>query len=235
MDVLRQVLAHDVTPPSRLQPKLHRDLKLSPEKHLAKEPARRYSSGSTWPKTSPASMRASHPGRREGFARKLWRKVRRSPATSAAASGRGRGDGRGGYFAWRYSDARQIALIKQEFQAGLERPDLTAGYLEEMEAHVGPAEPAGSRAGRRCTPAPCIRASRKRSANCSAQPLPEDRSHIEKAWSCWRPPRPELVPELRETLSKRLRDWELVFELKTPFAELGEVLDPAACARRTTA
>jgi len=126
------------------------------------------------------------------------------PGHVRGASGRGRGDGRGRYFAWRYSDARQIALIKQEFQAGLERPDLTAGYLEEMEAHVGqlsqlaPEQAAAARQR-------LHQGFAESGPPTARQPLPEDRSHMRRPWELLAARAPELVPELRETLSKRLR------------------------------
>jgi predicted Ser/Thr protein kinase/tetratricopeptide (TPR) repeat protein len=83
---LEMVCTQDPLPPSRLQPGVPRDLETICLKCLAKEPERRYATALALANDLDR-FRAGEPilGRREGPARRLWRRLRRRPRTAAAA------------------------------------------------------------------------------------------------------------------------------------------------------
>jgi tetratricopeptide (TPR) repeat protein len=87
LDTLLQVLEGNPVPPSRLQPKLARDLETICLKCLQKEPGRRYASVAALAEDVRRFL-AGEPirARRVGRAERLWRWYRRKPALTAAAA-----------------------------------------------------------------------------------------------------------------------------------------------------
>jgi serine/threonine protein kinase len=188
LSVLERVMNDEPVPPSRLHPRCPRDLETICLKAMAKDPARRYSSALALAQDL-ERFRAGEPilGRREGFAGRLWRRVRRRPATTAsylalvllAALAVAYGVRQAG-------SARRVRELAQEFDAGLETPAWTAEHL----GHLRPSWPS-SRHGRTTgrpgpgsgsssvSPGPSGRRSTSRC--CRRRRLPTSRG----SWPCW--------------------------------------------------
>jgi tetratricopeptide (TPR) repeat protein len=148
MDTLLQVVSNEPVPPTRLQPRVPRDLETICLKALAKEPAARYHSALALAQDLERFL-AGEPilGRRESLPRKLWRKAKRSPVAAAALAGVVVALLVGGIVAARIGSARErerldrqaaqkqteIAEKNRAFEAGLNAADWGPEQLTKME------------------------------------------------------------------------------------------------------
>jgi tetratricopeptide (TPR) repeat protein len=135
LETLRKVMTEEVVPPSRLQSRIHRDLETVCLKALTKDPRGRYPSALALAEDL-ARFNAGEAilARREGVARRLWRKVRRSPVTAASllvvvlvllvA---------GGTVSW-LRQAGRVSDVSRAFEAGLSADDWSPGHVEHLEA-----------------------------------------------------------------------------------------------------
>jgi serine/threonine protein kinase len=229
LETLEQVRVQDPEPPSRFQTKIHRDLETICLKTLAKDPARRYASAQDLAEDL-ARYDAGEPilARRESLASRLWRKARRSPTVltlvlvligAAAAIG---------YFAHQADRARRVNALREAFETEAESRDWTASHrqrLEEVLADLDGLAPDQAAVARRTLHqrfADAVRARLREPRSLTPEVLAGFRDDLD-----WLEARaPELVPELREGLAKRLRVWDPLFDLAAPFDRSSAVLDP---------
>ncbi len=226
MLTLSEVLAKDPEPPSRLNPKVPRDLETICLKALAKAPARRYSSALTLAQDL-ERYAAGEPitARREGPASRLWRRARRSPVTAASLGLVVLALATAGAVAYRADNAfRRTASLQKAFDERLNHPEwdeekldrledlaerldrLSPGRAEELRDQVN------QRLGDDITTA--LRLPRLEGA---------DVARIRNALKLLEARRPDSFAELDARFRERLRSPEEVFALEAPFAGLGEV------------
>ncbi len=137
VETLEQVRTQDPVPPSRLRPKVPRDLETICLKALAKEPAQRYPTALALAHDL-ARFQAGEPilGRRQGLIRKAWRKLRRSPALVASLLVFLTTAGVVGYFAMRFSSSAQAAAAVRDFDTSLQSMDCSEEQLAALEHKV---------------------------------------------------------------------------------------------------
>ena len=135
IETVSQVLTQDVTAPSKLVPRVERDLETICLKALAKDPRQRYSSALTLAQDL-ERFGAGEPilARREGPARRMWRKLRRRKLTAVSVLAILLAMIAGGFFAWEFTHARQARSITREFNDGLKARAWPSEHLEKMEA-----------------------------------------------------------------------------------------------------
>jgi tetratricopeptide (TPR) repeat protein len=212
-------------------PQLHRDLETICLQALAKAPARRYSSAAALAEdlerfcTGEAIL-----ARREGLVSRAWRKVRRNRLVSAAVLLAVLAVVIAGYAAPRvYRDRqaaaldRRIASLSGDLEAGLQAPELTPEYFQQMETRLTELE--GLAVDRAAAFRPRLHqgfADRIRSRfrdRLAPDDIPQLREAVALLLQC----DPELAGRVGRELEERLARWEPIFELNAPFASLPEV------------
>jgi tetratricopeptide (TPR) repeat protein len=135
---LQQVLTEEPVPPSRLQPRVHRDLETVCLKCLMKDPGRRYPSAAALAEDL-ARFGAGEAilARRERLPRRLWRRIRRSPVLAASVLAVLLVIAVAGVAILRLGKAGQLAEVSRAFEAGLAGDDWSASHLEHMETLLG--------------------------------------------------------------------------------------------------
>jgi serine/threonine protein kinase len=213
LETLQKVLAEDPRPPSSLRPGLHRDLETICLTALAKEPARRYSSALTLAQDLERFQAGeSIVARPEGRARKAWRRVRRHPVMATLVTAACLVLLIVGYVTYREVRARQVTALVQSLQPGLDSPETSKAYLEQMEASIAeldrlaPQEAATIRERLYRGYATAVR-------QRMAEPLtPENLSTIEDALRPLESRRPALAAALWKDLGERQSNWKPLFD-----------------------
>jgi tRNA A-37 threonylcarbamoyl transferase component Bud32 len=229
METLAQVLADDPAPPSRLNPKVPRDLETICLKCLHKSPERRYASAEALADDlhrflAGEAIRA----RPEGVLGKLGRTLRRRRVPLAVGLLVALALSAAGYVALQGDRAQRLAELRNAVEAGLAAEELTPAQLEELEgriARLGELEPGPAAEAR----ARALERFRKETASLLERPRlePEDVERFERNAQALAARDPEAAAELRTRLRQRLHDWDVVFELRAPFAEAGKVFAAA--------
>lgn len=234
LDVLDRVRSEEPVSPRKLQPKIHRDLETICLKALAKEPERRFA-------TALALAEDLHRfdagesilARRERVMGRLARQVRRhrvavTVVTCLLAV-------IFGVVLWAsfvQSGARRLLTLNRTFDTRLDALDLSPLSLQHMERLVAEWE----------TLAPEEAAeARKRLHEQWARRIEEqirqptlhdeDVSTLEEALVLLGAREPALEATLRRALTERLGEWETVFQLVPPFANLDQAFDPSRLER----
>ncbi len=230
-ETMRQVQEQDPVPPSRLRPRLHRDLETVCLKCLAKRPPKRYASALALADDLRRFLDGEPIlGRREGPAARLVRRVRRNRAVSALVLA---------------VVAASTAAVVLGTRAHRERvrTDLTERLEQRLEACDGSPD--------------AVRAVEALADEVAGHGLPERADHArdrlrqkceEVVRKGLRGPRlsPDEVRRLRgviaavgasdrdraasldRALAQRLRAWDVLFDLRAPFKGLEEVFDSDA-------
>src|SRR5437899_2715975 len=152
MKTLQQVLTQEVTPPSRLQPRIDRDLETICLKALARDPMWRYPSALALAQDM-ERYGAGEPilARRIGPISRLWRRVRRSPVTTAAVLAVVLAVGVAVLVFRGASATQRGAELTREFEEGLAQPEWQADRGEHLERLIAewettdPEQPAAAR------------------------------------------------------------------------------------------
>src|SRR5262249_48008571 len=135
METLDQVRFRDPVPPSRLQPRVHRDLETICLKALAKEPDRRYVSAlALADDLARFQARDALMARRDSVGRQVLRKVQRHPVKLAAVPALFLAFVVAGYFAWHAYQTNRQASTMQAFIDGLQVQEWTQAHSEYMHA-----------------------------------------------------------------------------------------------------
>jgi tetratricopeptide (TPR) repeat protein len=235
LETLEQVRSAEPTPPSKLQPRVPRDLETICLKCLAKEPAQRYSSALALAQDL-ERFRAGEPilGRRERSVTRLWRRIRRNPIPTAALAAVVLAAIAIGDIGPRAIDDRQkaaldrkLASLTAEVEDGLREPRDTEPYLLRLEGLIAeveglaPDRAAGVRDRLHQRFADRIRQSfRDRLA-------PEDMPRIESAIAALASRSKSLADAVEQDYRGRRKSWEPLFELKAPFENLASLYDAA--------
>jgi serine/threonine protein kinase/tetratricopeptide (TPR) repeat protein len=231
VETLEQVRTRDPEPPSRLQPRVPRDLETVCLKALAKEPGRRYHSALAFAQDL-ERFRAGESilGKRESLSSRTVRKIRRNLVASVslvlmfvavviAAVVASRALSRG----------RQIATLTQQVESGLRAPQTSAEYLAGMEKLIddldrldpAPAEEARDRL--RHTFADALRDSFSHARKPTLGP--NDVTEVQAGIDLLAGRDPELARAVKNELKERLGRVQTV-QLKPPFDNFGQLFGP---------
>jgi WD40 repeat protein/tRNA A-37 threonylcarbamoyl transferase component Bud32/tetratricopeptide (TPR) repeat protein len=232
-EVLSQVQSAEPVLPRHLVPRLHRDVETICLKAMAKDPAARYSTADVLADDLERFCAGEAIlARREGLARRTWRKVRRHPVPAALWLVAALAIGLGGYLgmvAMRANALRQrTAALNEAILNRLENATLDERYLRDVETQLAELDT--------LTPGQTTdfrRRLHQRFAQEILRTLREGRvasyeSQIEQALALLEQRSPDLVPTLRDEFAARLRHWRSVFELLPPFANVADVFEEAS-------
>jgi WD40 repeat protein/tetratricopeptide (TPR) repeat protein len=234
LDTLLQVLETPPVPPSRVNPRVPRDLETICLTCLAKEPGRRYPSALALAQDL-ERYRAGEAilARRERLPARLWRHVKRRPLLAALAPVVAAALVAAALFgrrAWNEHEAaardRQITALSQQIESGLDAADWTADNLGRLDERI---------ADLRLLAPEQADAAQERLTNRLAADVrreleqdhlrPADVSRIREQLGFLAERDAGAVAELRQTFERRLHVWETLFDLSAPFAGAGQVFE----------
>jgi serine/threonine protein kinase/tetratricopeptide (TPR) repeat protein len=224
LETLEQVRSREPVPPRRLQSAVPRDLETICLKALAKDPARRYPSALALAQDLEL-FRAGEPirARPEGLASRLWRKARRRPLALVSVLVLLVAGVVAGAIGLAAQRDRQIAVLIQEIESGLQKPELRESYLTRMEARIAdlndllPEKAAAARGRLYERFAESIREKfGERLTAAEAKPL-----QTAIGWLSSRDA--NLAVALGKECARHLAGWEPLFQLQPPFANFPEV------------
>src|SRR5260370_11205421 len=233
---LELVRHQDPTPPSRVNPRVPRDLETICLKCLAKEPGRRYSSALALAQDLERYCGGeSILARREGLPARLWRKVKRRPLVAvltpvvvalvvvAAIVGRRALQDRAAA-----ARDRKVTALNQKFEDGLAVTDWTADHLRTMDGlladlqELDPDRVDEARQRVRQRFGASIRRAIDRPSSLQAQHV----AGVEGLLELLADRDLHALPPLREALALRTRRWEPLFDLEAPAEGLDNVFEP---------
>ena len=225
METLHQVLHEDVTPPSRLQARIDRDLETICLKALARDPRKRYPSALALAQDL-ERYQAGEPilARREGLTARAWRKVRKSPATAAALLGLVLALAVAAYTFLGATTSRHINQLNHQIDTALDASDWPSAHRDKTERLIAELETLD--AGQATLARQRLHDRFARSLHAALQQprlLADEVARIDDdlGWLAKRDAR--LAAAAREVLQQRLRGWQSVFDVKAPFADSKDV------------
>lgn len=227
---MQQVIHDDVPPPSRWQPRMSRDLETVCLRALAKEPRNRYPSAQALAEDL-ARFQAGEPiqARREPFVSRLVRKVRRQRALVAVALTVVAAVAVVAAFILRDTKSTQIAALVREIEKGLQERDWPDDHLPKLESRLDELEQldADQAASLRTKLTPRLAEVLRDSFAISTRPIlqADDLPAIQARIDRLAQRDADLGQSVRQEFQGRLRKLQ-VQELKAPFANLAEVLEP---------
>jgi len=222
-EVLRQVQTDQPAAPRKLAPRTHRDLETICLKAMAREPAARYGSAAALAEDLGRFCAGEAIlARREGIARKAWRRVRRRPITVALSLVLLAAVAISGRFALK---ARQAGALQQQFDEALAADRFAPDEVAEMEtiaAKLEKLDPRRAETDRRRLAAQWAAAIRR----TIRQPRfdPAQTPTVEAELDRLARHDADAAGALRDELEKRVLDWQPLFELAPPFDEAASVL-----------
>jgi serine/threonine protein kinase len=228
VETLHRVVHDDVTPPSRHQPKIDRDLETICLKALAKDAKQRYQSALLLAQDLERYL-AGEPilARRESPYRRLLRKVRRNRLAVAATCGLLLAMLVTALVLHGARATRQVSALTSQFEVELDTDRWSLEHRNDLETLVAKIE--------RLDPAQAA-ASRQRLQERFARFVleavrqvrlgPEDIQQIQAdiAWLAER--NAARADDLRSSFEQRLGQWQEVFDLQAPFEGLTKVFSP---------
>jgi tRNA A-37 threonylcarbamoyl transferase component Bud32/tetratricopeptide (TPR) repeat protein len=228
VEVIKQVLESTPERPRKLERGIAVDLETICLKCLEKEPRHRYASVAALRDELRRYLRGDPiQARSIGAPTRAWRWVRQRPLAAATA----------GLLATllltipvtvvvakRSGDARRIAALHSKIEAGLDAPQLTQAWLEEMDRHL---------ALLAADDAPAAAEVSHRLADAWSQAIrtqlemphfgAEQAASIAAALDLFADRDPPLVRSLRQQLDQRKTDWQRVIRVAAPFNNLGDL------------
>jgi tetratricopeptide (TPR) repeat protein len=227
-NTVQQVVSQDPVTPSRLQPRVHRDLETVCLKALAKDPARRYGSALELAEDLARFLAGDAIlARREGFAARAWRNIRRNPVVTAAAITIVLAVTIAGVLApMTMRRARTIAMFRNEIEAGLASPELTEEYLDRMKSRIAeldrlvPESPSNQ-------PRLLDRFAETIREKFRGRFDEDEMPRIESAIGTLARHDSVLAERVKSEYNDRLSRWQPVFDLAAPFDNLSEIFDLA--------
>jgi tetratricopeptide (TPR) repeat protein len=231
METIRQVVSQEPTPPSQFHPRLPPDLETICLKCLAKEPARRYNSALMLAQDLERFRGGeSILARREGPARKAWRKIRRRPAAAVGTVALLAAILVAVYMGLQSAAGSRLYALKT-FDAGLETRKWTPEVFGEMEALLAeverraPDEAADARTRLYARYAQAIRESF--AASVDDEQVPAIQANVDLLAER----DPDLGGRVREELRARLTRMDKFLVLAAPFDNTDSVFAPASVQR----
>ena len=223
-DVIRRVQTDEPPAPRKFAVHTHRDLETICLKAMAKEPVDRYGSAAMLAEDLQRFCAGeSILARREGVARRCWRKVRRRPLSAAlflmlliAVGGFGYVTFRGG----------RIADLRDGIEEIMQTEDWTPGDLKQAEAlidRLGQWDPQHAAEDSRRLHEQYAAAIRR--AIQQPKLFRQEIAKIKTQLTELAVRDPGLAAVVRAELEQRSADWQLLFELRPPFDKLEEVFD----------
>ncbi len=228
LETLQQVIHGEVTPPSRYQPKLDRDLETICLKALAKEPQQRYSSALALAQDLERYQAGEAIlARREGALRRLGRKVRRHLAATLTAAVLLLIAGAAAFVFLGASTTRQVSALMTQVEAGLDADAWPAEHRDHLEKLLAELERLDADQAAVLRQRLHERFARKIVDSLrTARLTPDDvrRAEADVAWLAGRDgPK---AAHLRGSLRDRLAQWQEVFDVRGPFDGLARVFAP---------
>jgi hypothetical protein len=220
LETMELVASQEPALPSRLQPKVPRDLETICLKAMAKDPGRRYHSALALAQDLERFQAGeSILARREGPVGKLWRRVRRRPLTTVAfLAVIGVATGAIFYFAQWAALADRMNTLSQKIDDGLEVRSLSPAHFHALEAlateleKLSPDRGASARRRFHMQFAQWIRGAFAEKATLQT----EDIQRIRLALDLLTLADPVRERPLREEFQNRLRALQQVLDLKDP-------------------
>ena len=224
---VEQVLTREPVPPSQLRPGVHRDVETICLKALAKAPADRYASALDFADDLGRFVAGEAIlARPESSARRVWRRVKRSPLTvasvvlavlvSVAAAG----------VAWvAVRNYNRQAQLRAAIERRLDSPEWAEAYLDDVTSQIDELtrlSPSEGRAWQERLHGRFVESIQKALGRdrLSAEESDEIGRAIGLVAARW----PDEEPAMRQALQGRLREGEVVAALGAPFAGAGETL-----------
>ncbi len=221
-DTLYQVQFQELTPPNRLNPRVHRDVATICVKALAKSPASRYSSASAFAD----DLRRFCNGepilaRREGWMSSVVRRARRNRIAVLSLLAVALVVVFAGWLVWRSSDAYQLASLNQQLEAELDSEQVTSETIAKLDglvqsiARVAPETEAlaRKRIAEKLVSYIQQQINRPRLSSSEIAEIERQIEIVDQRSTA-------LAPSLRDALQRRRRVWETVFDVKPPFADV---------------
>jgi WD40 repeat protein/tRNA A-37 threonylcarbamoyl transferase component Bud32/tetratricopeptide (TPR) repeat protein len=233
VETIKQAIETPPVPPRLLNPSVDRDLETICLKCLEKDPAHRYATAADLADELQRFLDGEPiKALRAGAVTRGWRWLRRRPLVAALATSlvvlalvvAGSAG-----VAQRALHTYRLTTLQRAIDARLEAPELSAAWLIETErqiASLAQFDPAlTAPAESRLTDALV-----KRLRAEIRRPKLDDQlvQSITAAIDLVAPRDPALAERLRGELGQRQRDWQIIFELKPPFAEAAGVLPPGS-------
>ncbi len=227
-EVLHGVQNEDPPRPSKLVPRLHRDLETICLRSMAKEPSARYSSARDLAEDLERFC-AGEPiqARRQGVLERAARVVRRRPSvtvfvaltfvlTTALL-----------LLGWRSLRTAEVKRLRDQFTTNLDTQNWTAEHVEQQQhlvEQIGQIDSPTERElgtlllGRFADHLEELIGSPRLSADIRAQ--------IESELGIMHSLDTSLAARFRQAFNRRLRDWEPIFRLRSPMEQIDNVFDP---------
>jgi tetratricopeptide (TPR) repeat protein len=226
-ETLAKVQREEPTAPSRLRPKLPRDVETICLKCLAKEPGQRYPSALALAQDL-ERFRSDEPilARRQSLAARFWRKVRRRPLQTAAVVAVLLAVVAGTLGAFRSFHLQRVDQLETRIQTRLQALDGTPAAVNEVESAITELEGLDAARAGVARQALVERLARHLEDRLREDVIrPEDRPAIDAALELLAARDPESAGRLRQTRDRRYTGPQKVIALKPPFPGLGEVFD----------
>jgi tRNA A-37 threonylcarbamoyl transferase component Bud32 len=226
IEVLDRVRNQEPIPPSRLRPRLPRDLETICLKCLNKEPAGRYGSARELAEDV-KRFEAGDPilGRRNGFAARLVRTIRRRPGMSAALGLLILAAATSVSFAVVAVRNGRIVELTGAIESELHGPEPTEAQVRHVESLIADLRTLDASKGTDANRRLDERLAEHVRILLRERLTPAQKDRIEAALRLLAPRDPKRHDELKTAYGQRLSDWETTFELAAPFAELRTVFD----------
>ncbi len=228
VETLKQVIDTPPASPRLLNPGIDRDLETICLKCLEKAPGHRYSSAAELADELGRYLDGEPiRARRLGAVGRSWRWLKRRPLVAALAVSMVVLIAALGFAGWvgaRALEARQVATLQQNIETGLDRVELQEGYLTRMEEWIAAfpeRESATAEAARGRLNDSFAKEIRLvlRSPKLNSETI----ARVEQAIG-WLEPRDKVAAQtLSAELVRRRQDWQEVFALAPPYAEVGTI------------
>ncbi|MBM4034856.1 MAG: serine/threonine protein kinase [Planctomycetes bacterium] len=227
-EILYRLQNEDPVPLRKLNHRVHRDLETICLKALAKEPGARYASAVALAEDL-ERFSAGEPirARRMGVVGAVVRKARRNPVAAAFALALLVAAAVTGYVLVHAGASRRLAALRLEFDTRLEKCDWTTEGLTGLESLAGDLGRLSPEQGASARERLYQRFAEQVLASLRRPTVQEgDVKRAEADIRFLEARAPEQVAALRRALEERLRAWQPVFDLRAPFAEVGQVFEP---------
>jgi len=224
-EVLRQVQVDEPPAPHKLAPHTHRDLETICLTAMAREPLRRYASAAALASDLQRFIDGEAIlARREGWPRKISRMIRRRPVVAALTTILLLTIA---WFTYSASATRRTAELQRVIRDRIDANDLTPSHFNDTEAEIDRLATMVPKQAELDREQFHQRFAASIQKAIQKERVPEDESaRIEAGIAALAVRDGTRAAELSEKLADRLRDWQLVFELGPPFANVAEVFDP---------
>jgi tRNA A-37 threonylcarbamoyl transferase component Bud32/tetratricopeptide (TPR) repeat protein len=224
--ILELVRNREPAPPSRVRPKIPRDLETICLKCLNKEPASRYRSGTELAEDL-KRYEAGEPilGRRIGWIGRTVRAIGRRPALSASLALLAIAGVLSVFFGMAAVRNGRIADLTSSIESELRIAEPTAAHAQRVETLIADLEPLDPNKAADMHRLFHERVAERTKALLRDRLTPSQKERIEAGLALLATRDTKLHDETRSAYRQRISDWDLAFDLKAPFEDLPIAFD----------